>query len=368
MKHHVAPRQDKKTEFSKKDTLEKEVLKQELEMFHRIIEGMREELSYVDLLKLTVTCVCKGLGYDRAGIFLVEPDGKTIARAIGVDAKGRFEVGYDHTDPLSDKRGFNTFSDLVYGYRKYFYTSNLLKLYPDAKGVDGGVTCNANVPISVGKNKIMGVLAVDNFFTQRRLTRKDISSLINFATQAGMALETIRLHEQVRQLSVTDDLTRVYNRRHFQKFLEEEVTRCRRHKHTCSLLYLDVDHFKEINDRYGHPVGDEVLKFIALFLRSDLRNVDVVARLGGDEFGVILPEIHSQGVLTVAQRLHQKFSEEHPPVEELVKNRQKITLCIGVATFPENADSAAELVRMADESMYQAKASGRNRVGPFIKK
>jgi diguanylate cyclase (GGDEF)-like protein len=366
MKPKARPKPGGKNKFPKKDIFDKKILQRELEMFHRIIEGMREDLSYVDLLKLTVTCVCKGLGYDRAGIFLVEPDGKTIARAVGVDAKGRFEVGHDHVDALSSKRGFSIFSDLVHGYRTFFHTSNLLKLYPDSRGVEKGVTCNANVPISVGKKKIIGVLAVDNLFTQRRLTRQDIGSLVNFATQAGMALETIRLHEQVRQLSVTDPLTRTYNRRYFEKYLEDEITRSKRYKRSCGLLYLDADHFKKINDRFGHPAGDEVLKSIAQFLRSDLRTIDVVARLGGDEFGVILPEIHSAGVLTVAQRLHQKISGALPPVEALAKAGHKVTLSIGVAAFPENGDSAGELIKKADASLYLAKTSGRNRIGPFI--
>ncbi len=361
-------RQLKKKAPSGDKAFEKKILRKELEMFNRIIEGMRDELSYVDLLKLTVTCVCKGLGYDRAGLFLVEPDRKNIARAIGMDAKGRFEVGYDHLDPLSDKKGFSTFSDLVKGHRKYFYTSNLLKLFPDAAGVDQGVTCNANVPIRVGKKKIIGVLAVDNLFTQRHLTRKDISSLVNFATQAGMAIETILLHEQVRQLSITDHLTRVYNRRHFEKYLEDEIARSRRYKRSCSLLYLDIDHFKQVNDRHGHPVGDEVLKYLALFLRADLRNIDLVARMGGDEFAAILPESPSLGAFVVAQRLNQKIAEEYPPVEALARDRERVTLSIGVATFPENADSALTLIKRADESLYEAKTAGRNRVGPFIKK
>src|ERR1035441_4841465 len=106
MKRKVSLPKRPKMKSPSKGIIEKKILRQELEMFHRIIEGMREELSYVDLLKLTVTCVCKGLGYDRAGIFLVEPGDKTIARAIGVDAKGRFEVGHDHVDPISNKKGF----------------------------------------------------------------------------------------------------------------------------------------------------------------------------------------------------------------------------------------------------------------------
>jgi len=361
-----APKKNKS--LPAKKNLERLILRQELEMFHRIIEGMRAELSYVDLLKLTVTCVCKGLGYDRAGIFLVSPDGRTIGRAIGVDAHGRFEVGHDYEDPILDKKGFSIFSDLVFGYRKFFYTSNILEKFPDVAGkVDQGVTCNANVPISVGPKRNIGVLAVDNLFSQRRLKRDDITSLANFATQAGMAIETIRLHEQVRQLSMTDELTRLYNRRYFEKFIEDELARSRRYKHPCGLLYLDLDHFKEVNDRFGHPAGDELLKYIAQFLRNELRSIDVVARLGGDEFGVILPETPASEARGVAQRLQQKFLKKEIPVEKISAVSHPVTLSIGVACFPDSADKAEDLIKLADRSLYEAKNGGRNQVGPFIK-
>jgi diguanylate cyclase (GGDEF)-like protein len=348
---------------------EKSVLKQELEMFNRIIDGMRNELSYVDLLKLTVTCVCKGLGYDRAGIFLVEPDGKSIARAIGVDARGKFEVGYTYKDPILDKKGFSIFSDLVFGYKKSFYTSNLLERFPELVGkVDKGVTCNANVPILVGKKRIIGVLAVDNLFTHRELTPQDISSLSNFAIQAGMAIETIRLHEQVRQLSVTDSLTQIYNRRYFEKFLADELDRSRRYKHPCGVLYLDLDHFKQVNDQFGHPVGDELLKNVAQILKKALRNIDVVARLGGDEFGVILPETPAQDVVLVAQRLLNTVEKARAPLAQLEACLHPVTFSIGVATFPDSADKPDDLVKMADKSLYEAKNAGRNQVGSFPRK
>ncbi len=362
-------RKPKKKKALKEKSVDKSVLKQELMMFNRIIDGMRNELSYIDLLKLTVTCVCKGLGYDRAGIFLVEPDGKSISRAIGVDSRGKFELGTSYKDPILDKKGFSIFSDLVFGYKKSFYTSNLLERFPELVGkVDKGVTCNANVPILVGKKRIIGVLAVDNLFTRRELTSQDINSLTNFAVQAGMAIETIRLHEQVRQLSVTDGLTQIFNRRYFEKFLADEVERSRRYKHPCGVLYMDLDHFKEVNDKFGHPVGDELLKNVAQILRKTLRNIDVVARLGGDEFGVILPETPAQDVILVAERLLNMIEKARAPLKELEACLHPVTFSIGVATFPDSADKPNDLVRMADKSLYEAKNAGRNQVGSFPRK
>ena len=342
---------------------EKTVLKKELEMFRRIIEGMRRELSYTDLLKLIVTGVTNGLGYDRAAIFLISPDKKALDRAVGIDSKGQFQIEEPNHHPLSSQRGFSIFSDIVHGYRKNFYTSNLLKTFPNAKWVDKGVTCNANVPIQVRRGDIIGVLAVDNLFTQRRLTQKDIASLADFATQAGMAIETVRLHERVRQLSVTDELTQLYNRRYFERFLEDEIARSARYKHPCALLYADLDRFKDINDHYGHPVGDEVLKFSANFLRTHLRNIDVVARVGGEEFAAILPETGSSEARLVAHRLVQVFSETMPPVPELQKDKRRMTLSMGVAVSHAGSRNPQALVKLADESLYAAKKAGRNRVG-----
>jgi diguanylate cyclase (GGDEF)-like protein len=336
-------------------------LRQEVLMFQSILEGMRKNLRYKDLLKLIARSVTQGMGFDRAGIFLVTPDGKHLDRAIGMDTKGRFEWALPQADmpALSLKKGFSVFSDIVHGHRHHFFSNDIREVIPDAK-VERGVTCNANVPIKVGDGKIIGVLAVDNLFTHHRLTTSDIVSLQNFATQAGMAIQSFRLHEKIFNLTVVDPLTEVYNRRFFDSVLVTELRRSERYARPCGLLYIDIDRFKEVNDTGGHAAGDEVLKRLALAFRSAVRNIDVVARIGGDEFAIVLPETPREGIQLVANRLLEKVAGDVPP-----SGAPRVTLSLGVAVYPGPGKDAEAMKKLADKSLYIAKEAGRNRVGPF---
>ncbi len=219
------------------------------------------------------------------------------------------------------------------------------------------------MPITVANNKIIGILAVDNLFTQRRLKKSDLLTLANFATQAGFAIESFQLHQEIRDLTIKDGLTGVYNRRYFENYFPREVLRCRRYKRFLSLLYVDLDHFKEVNDIHGHQAGDLVLKYVAQRLVQGLRNVDMVVRMGGDEFAVILPEVGADGARNVAERLFKSITDSPMPLELLGIPGKKIGVSMGVATFSEGIADHKELVRLADESLYQAKSAGRNRVG-----
>ncbi|HJT25482.1 MAG TPA: sensor domain-containing diguanylate cyclase, partial [bacterium] len=283
---------------------EKKLLQQELFMFHRVMEGMRKDLSYEEVLKLIVKSATEGLGYDRAGLFDVDFKGRTVKRLVGIDAKGRFEYGFIGKSPIYPRKGYNVFSDLAYGYLHYFFSNNLTKRMPDAvkvNHVDQGVTANANVPIKVGKGRVIGILAVDNLFSQRRLKKADVVSLLNFATQAGLAMESARFHERVKNQTLTDGLTGVFNRRHFDLKLPQEMRRCALGKKPLGLLYVDIDHFKSINDRFGHLEGDEVLKWLAGLLGQGVRGADTVARIGGEEFAVIMPDTSASRVVAVAE-------------------------------------------------------------------
>ncbi len=344
---------------------EKWLLRQEVAMFHQVMEGMRQDISQEDLLKLIVRSVTKGLGYDRAGLFLPDAEGKCLERAIGLDEKGHIALGADEHNrhPLSPKRGFSVLSDIYNGYRDFFFSNNILKRMPGAKGnLAHGVNCNANIPLMVRPGKILGVLAVDNLFTQRRLRKSDIDSLVNFATQTGLALESARLHERIKTLSVTDDMTGLHNRRWFDQALPREILRCQRYERECGLLYADIDHFKKVNDHYGHPAGDEVLKYVAGMLRNGVRNIDTVCRIGGEEFAVILPETNPRDALTVAQRLVHQIASSLPPLEEMRKAGESVTISIGAASFPRDALCAEELLEKSDACLYRAKKAGRNRV------
>ncbi len=356
----------------KKTLLEKKIFRQVVLMYERLMEAMRDENSFDDILKIIITSVTQGLGYDRAGIFLANWDRMVVERVIGIDRFGKFE-GTGSEYPLLPNRSKHGFSNIINGLDRGHYTNNIQKKISKAewencwkKKIDPGVFCNAVVPMTVENNKTIGILAVDNLFTQRKLNKTDLITLKNFATQAGLAIESFKLHERIRDLTIKDSLTGAYNRRYFDNYLPREVQRCRRYKRLLSLLYVDLDHFKNINDQYGHPAGDLVLKQVAHLLAQGLRNVDMVVRMGGDEFAVILPEVGPDGAKVVAERLFKSVVDSLPPVEAMRKQNEKISVCMGVASFFESMVDYQVLMKLADESLYRAKTTGRNRIGSLV--
>jgi diguanylate cyclase (GGDEF)-like protein len=180
--------------------------------------------------------------------------------------------------------------------------------------------------------------------------------------------EAMRAQEFLRQrnreledMAITDPLTGVYNRRYFDYRFAEEMNRARRYQHGIGLAMLDLDHFKQINDQYGHRVGDEVLRLVSRSLRKITRNTDVLARYGGDEYAVILPEILPPGALALGMRMRMCIQKDPLPTQA---GPIHITVSIGVSCLnpPEEDISDEELLRRADDTLYRSKQSGRNRV------
>lgn len=175
-----------------------------------------------------------------------------------------------------------------------------------------------------------------------------------------MAENLERDQAKLAELAVRDSLTGLYNRREFDRLLNDEIHRFRRHGHLVSLLILDIDHFKKINDRYGHQVGDEALKSVSNLIVNASRTGDVIARYGGEELAIILPETNPEEALILAERTCTVISEF--PVMISTKEVIPITVSIGIATVPNDAHTARDLVTAADLAMYEAKHKGRNRV------
>jgi diguanylate cyclase (GGDEF)-like protein len=170
------------------------------------------------------------------------------------------------------------------------------------------------------------------------------------------ANETLRQkNRELELLSVTDGLTGLTNHRALMQRLNEEGVRSRRNERAFSVIMADVDHFKQYNDQFGHPEGDQVLKAMASILKDSTRTVDCVARYGGEEFAVVLPETDITGALEVAERIRSRVERTEFP-------KRKITLSIGVAEFPRDATTPGEIVVVADEALYVAKRQGRNQV------
>ena len=208
------------------------------------------------------------------------------------------------------------------------------------------------------------VMLVGQAYTIHRSVRQGISSRLAAArlTQSlNEALVTERtLREEIQQLSLTDELTGVFNRRGATSNLEVELARARRLGTPLSLLVIDIDRFKPINDTHGHATGDEVIRTVVESLKKELRETDVVGRIGGDEFIVVLPALELEGALSAAHRLRQsvQFSSV-----DLQARGISVTISVGVATF-RPSDSIAQLMSRADDALYVAKANGRNRIEP----
>jgi diguanylate cyclase (GGDEF)-like protein len=180
-----------------------------------------------------------------------------------------------------------------------------------------------------------------------------------FAAELVVAFKRVKLFQEVERLSEIDGLTGVRRRGAFDKRLAEEVVRARTFKTTFGLMLLDIDHFKDLNDRYGHPFGDQVLKRVGAVLNASVYETDFVARYGGEEFTVLLPRAEAPGAQRKAEAIRAAIEAESFTIGfETVK----ATVSIGLAHFPRDAASAEELVGRADAAMYAAKSGGRNRV------
>jgi len=211
---------------------------------------------------------------------------------------------------------------------------------------------------------------------------KPFEDLQLISNAASRALEKIRLRTENRQLMETlkkqnedlehinqflrdqasrDGLTGLYNHRYFQEAFQNEIARSDRHNHPCSLIFMDVDFFKQYNDTHGHMAGDRLLHTLGKILTERLRSCAVVARYGGEEFVMLLPETPKEGALVVAEKLRRRI-EDHPFAGRDTQPDGKVTVSLGVVTFPQDGSTRGTLMQRADQALYRAKQDGRNRV------
>lgn len=190
---------------------------------------------------------------------------------------------------------------------------------------------------------------------------EEIKLLELVASQVGLAIENARLYTKARELSVKDELTGLYNRRHFQTVLQIEWKRAVRFHRSLSLLMVDVDYFKKYNDTYGHLHGDRVLRELASLLRRNIREIDTVARFGGEEFIVLLPDTDKKGAIAVGEKL-RRIVETHRFIDVSTQTPTPITISIGITAYPDDVRELDDLIDHADIALYDAKDAGRNRV------
>ncbi len=223
---------------------------------------------------------------------------------------------------------------------------------------DQGISSFLIAPLKLTKEPIglLGIFAKEAF----DFTGEELRLLTTFTTHASLIIENARLLETTRRLSITDELTQLYNFRHFQNRFKNEFQRAKRYKHNMSILMCDIDYFKNYNDTNGHEAGNEILKKVAGIMTNSARDVDLIARYGGEEFVLVLIETSKDNAKLFAERLKEKIEKETFPHQEKQPNGN-LTITIGVAGFPEDAVTSNELIEYADKALYRGKKEGRNR-------
>ena len=213
----------------------------------------------------------------------------------------------------------------------------------------------------VVQDRVIGIFAMTSQ-RRREFDERHREFLKTLCTQAAISIADATLHDEVARLATMDGLTGVTNHRRFQERLNEEFERQSRHNGTFTLVMVDVDHFKQINDQFGHPAGDKVLRQVALALSRTVRKIDVVSRYGGEEFAVILLNIGPRESFQLAERIRKAVETMNPILEG---QPQKVTISLGMAAFPDDAKDRQALIECADRALYTAKHRGRNQTSQF---
>lgn len=287
---------------------------------------------------------------ERASLMLRDENSSdfVIARAIGLAEDVRLQVRVREGEGIAGR---------VAASRRPLIGRASAGGAPDGAGRgDYRTQSFVSVPIVVD-DELRGVLNVADPIDAAGFEDADLETLELLAKHIGACLVQQEQDEALQRLAETDPLTWLFNRRHFDRRLEGEANRAMRAEHLLALLIVDVDRFKSINDRFGHRVGDQVLKGVASAITQAVRVYDVPTRYGGDEFAVLLPEADTEAASRVARRILEKTAAlPLPPA--LADAGESISLSIGVATFPRPSADAAALVEAADTAMYRAKQAG----------
>lgn len=310
---------------------------------NRIAAVLRSSLELSEVLKTTINELLNALNA-QCGALLVESDEEFVMqccfRENEMDEVSREEL-------ISDVKGYRA----RFGTRT---TPHVTDGY-EALGRNDGILPLIAVPL-IFQERVIGVLLVRDVSAKRTWDESEVRLLQTVADQVAVAVNNARLLAQTEKLALTDALTSCCNRRAFEQQLERDVYQATRWGHCVSLIMLDIDHFKRVNDMFGHDTGDETLRAVSRLLRDGMRKESTVARMGGEEFAILLPQVDVNGAFLVAERLRSCLEETTIP------NIGHVTASFGVATFPVHTQTREELVTIADRALYDAKHAGRNRV------
>lgn len=379
---------------------------QDLLAHHRFTKRMLQSLRHEEVLETLLQGIREGLGFSGAVLGIRDPEGNLFFRD-DPSRSGREKVTIASWDERSlvARTFWSGTSFLVPSLREILHTEedrlllgegrsflvsvcskstrkcsevkNCLNLACPVHGVEGPRCWIEGrpeaVPVDPERLKLRrrecaqcemfaacGMIVVRERRGSRPIGRETTRGIVTLVDEAALALHVADLYENARIMAVTDGLTGLTNHREFYIALRRELERARRYSHAVSLLMIDVDNFKEFNDRHGHMEGDRALRTIAGILKRCVRVSDIVARYGGEEFGIILPEATPVGAQMLAERIKTEISSHN--FLENGNEPVRLTVSIGIYTSMEGADSEDLMVGFADEAAYLAKGAGKNQV------
>ena len=297
------------------------------------------------------------------GAYRIAPEDIVVFRAKG----GEFELVNQKGIQPPGKKIFHlkgTLLDMVAKNREPFNLSDVRDcrspVMPFKTATVGSVFV---LPLLYEKN-LLGILVLLSEKTNA-FSPQQIEHLKVLGNQASTSMANAKFHAEIERLAVTDGLTGLFNHRHFQERLSQEFKRLERFTEPMSLLLADIDYFKKVNDTYGHPVGDAVLKGVADKIRQAVRNIDIPARYGGEEFAIVLLGTDAKGAMNMAERLRKTVMNKKYSAE---KDTFHVTVSIGISTYPDGREEykgKEGFIERADKALYHAKESGRNRCVPW---
>lgn len=328
---------------------------QELGIFHDVAKALTSSLNLDSILQTIMEKMAEYFRPDTWSLLMVDEEKSELYFAIAVG---------DAAEALKTVR--LKLGEGIAGWVAQHGESLLVPdVYTDprfAKRIDEMTKWQTRSIICIplkSKHRVLGVIQLINVDMQG-FGGNEMLLLQALADYAAIAIDNARAVEKIQELTITDDCTGLYNARHLYKTLEAEVYRSARFGYEFSILFLDLDHFKLVNDSHGHLIGSRLLAEIGYAIKSHLRLIDYAFRYGGDEFVVLLPQTSKEAALVVARRLRDVFRTDHwLKADGLNLN---IRASMGVATFPEDAKSAHEIIRQADEMMYVVKNTTRDNV------
>lgn len=291
-----------------------------------------------DGLELILKGVKKYFRFDRVRLYLTDANGRHIKSVLGVDVSG--EVSHEDVSALGEQE------------------SVLLKEVFDSAATYRSTRSVLYIPLKVQRNKV-GFLSFDNILSRRPIGYLDFISLQQFASQMALSIDNTRLFERVQELSNYDELTKLPVRRYFNEKFAEEIYRAKRFDLTLSLMIMDIDWFKTINDTYGHQIGDWALQEVSKVVRSCLRQTDVPCRFGGDEMVILLPRTNGDEAKLIAERLQKRITSIALPSRYTAGKEVHLSISQGISSFPLDGTTADQLLEKADKALYVVKQNGR---------